>query len=317
MLPFAIAAIVFGALIATQTRINGELGRRLDDGYVAALLSFGIGLALLALIAAFSPRMRGGVAQVVRAARAGSIPWWYLAGGVAGALVVAGQGLTAAVIGVALFSVSIVSGQTIGSLLIDRRGIGTMAARPLTARRVAGSVLALVAVVVAVSTELRGEIPVWMIVLPFIAGIGVGWQQAVNGQVREVATSALAAALVNFTVGSLVLLVAVAVRLALVGLPDELPPEPWLYVGGPIGVVFIAGAAALVKRTGVLILGLGTIAGQLVASVLLDVLAPPAGYVLTASTVAGAALALVAVVVASFPSRATGLEPTTAPTAPR
>lgn len=298
-----LAAVAFGALIATQTRINGELGRRLDDGYLAAVLSFGIGLAILGTIAALSAPVRGGAMRIAVAVRRGEIPWWYTAGGVAGAFFVLSQGLTAAVLGVALFSVSIVSGQTLASLLIDGRGIGTMVPRPVTARRIAGLVLALIAVGVAVSPHVQGEILLWMIALPILAGIGTGWQQAVNGQARDVAGSALAAALVNFTVGTVVLAVAFAVRAVLVGLPSELPAEPWLYLGGPIAVVFIAGAAAVVRFTGVLVLGLGTIAGQLIASIMLDIVVPPEGHVLTATTVVGAALALVAVAIASLPAR--------------
>ena len=54
------------------------------------------------------------------------------------------------------------------------------------------------------------------------------------------------------------------------------PTEPWLYVGGPIGIVFIALAAAIVRFTGVLLLGLATIAGQIVGAVLLDLVLPTA-----------------------------------------
>ncbi|RZI85002.1 MAG: EamA-like transporter family protein, partial [Microbacterium sp.] len=40
-------AVAVGIMTAVQARINGQLGLRLDDGLVAAAISFGSGLALL------------------------------------------------------------------------------------------------------------------------------------------------------------------------------------------------------------------------------------------------------------------------------
>jgi transporter family-2 protein len=68
-----------------------------------------------------------------------------------------------------------------------------------------------------------------------------------------------------------------------------------------IGIVFIAIAAALVRHIGVLLLGLGMIAGQVGGAVLLDLVAPAGGDHLDVATLAGAALTLVAVGVASIP----------------
>jgi transporter family-2 protein len=295
-------AVVFGAFIAMQSRINGELGRVLDDGYLAAVISFGSGLVLLCVAMLASRIGRTGLGRVVSTVRSGKAPLWYVLGGGAGAFLVLSQGLTASALGVALFTVATVCGQTLSGLLLDRRGIGTMLPKPLTVPRVAGSLLALVAVVWAVSAQLQGDIPVWMILMPFLAGLGIGWQQAVNGQVRGIAGSALTATFVNFVVGTAVLVVAFGVHTALAGPPSALPADPWLYVGGLIGVVFIAGAAVAVRITGVLLLGLGTIAGQLVMSLVLDLAVPAAGHTVAWTTVAGTALTLVAVAIASLPA---------------
>jgi transporter family-2 protein len=295
-------AVVFGAFVALQSRINGELGHALGDGYLAAVISFGSGLVLLCVAMLVSRVGRRGLGRVVSAVRARRTPVWYVLGGGAGAFLVLSQGLTASALGVALFTVATVCGQTLSGLLLDRRGLGTMAPKPLTVPRVAGSMLALVAVVWAVSAQLQSDIPVWMIVMPFLAGLGIGWQQAVNGQVRGIAGSALTATFVNFVVGTTVLLVAFGVHTAVAGLPSALPAEPWLYVGGLIGVVFIAGAAVAVRITGVLLLGLATIAGQLVMSLVLDLAAPAVGHTVAWTTVAGTALTLVAVGIASVPT---------------
>jgi transporter family-2 protein len=115
-----------------------------------------------------------------------------------------------------------------------------------------------------------------------------------------VAQSALSATFINFVVGTAVLVVLMLIHWAMVGLPKPLPMEPWLYLGGAIGCIFIGAAALLVRITGVLLLGLATVAGQLVTALLLDVLAPTSGREVAFSTVGGTILAIVAVAVASI-----------------
>ena len=128
-------------------------------------------------------------------------------------------------------------------------------------------------------------------------------QQAVNGQVREIAGSVLAATFVNFVVGTAVLLIVAIVHTAVSGWPAAVPTNPVLYLAGLIGVIFIAAAALLVRIVGVLLLGLGTIAGQLSGSLILDLAVPIPGHVIAATTVAGTILTLLAVGLAALPSR--------------
>jgi transporter family-2 protein len=66
----------------------------------------------------------------------------------------------------------------------------------------------------------------------------------------------LTATLVNFIGGTAILAVAALAHVAVVGAPAAWPTDPWLYLGGVIGVTYIFLSAALVVHTGVLILGL-------------------------------------------------------------
>lgn len=292
-------ALLCGALVAIQSRINGELGSRLGDGFTAASISFGSGLVILSVALAIAPAGRRGLARIREALRDRRLRWWYVCGGAAGSFLVLSQGLAAAALGVALFTVAVVAGQTISGLVLDRVGIGPGGRRPLTPARLVGALLALVAVTWAVSAQFGGSAPVLLMLLPFIAGLGTGWQQAVNGQVRVVAESALTATFINFAVGTTVLVVLMLVRWGFGGLPKQLPTEPWLYVGGALGCVFIGVTALLVRITGVLLLGLATVAGQLAAALLLDLLLPTAGHQLAFSTIGGTLLAILAVAIAS------------------
>jgi len=313
-----VLTIASGALVALQSRINGELARELDDFSVAAAISFGSGLAILVLLAAAWPEGRRGLSRLRGAVRAGRLAWWMLLGGAAGAWFVATQGLAVGVLGVALFTVAIVAGQTLGGVVFDAVGLGPGGRRPLSPTRIAGAALALVAIGWAVSAQVAEAVPVWLMLLPFTAGIGVSWQQAMNGRVRVASTSALAATLLNFLVGTAVLVVVMLVHAASVGWPTSFPTSPWLYAGGAVGCVFIAAQAVLVRRIGVLVLALGLVAGQLAAALALDLLAPTSARPVGVATVGGTVLALVAVALASIrwrPARHLAPEGAVAPTA--
>ncbi|HWD79768.1 MAG TPA: DMT family transporter [Kribbella sp.] len=305
------SAFGIGMLVAIQSRINGELGGLLGDGIPAALISFGTGLLVLLVITALVPGVRRGLRNVWRQIRTpmrgyGGLRWWQCLGGVAGAFLVATQSITVSVIGVAVFLVAGVAGQAISSLVVDRLGFGPAGPQPLTTLRIVGAAIALVAVALAVSEQLSHPDGLLLAILPAFAGIGTAVQQAVNGRVARTASrdayGAVAAGVVNFLVGFLALLLVFAVDLAFRGAPKHLPSEPWLYFGGMCGVIFISAAAAVVRVVGVFVLGLGTIAGQLIASLFIDIFVPVADKPVTAPVVLGTLLALAAVVVAAVPN---------------
>ncbi|GAB2486045.1 DMT family transporter [Promicromonospora xylanilytica] len=292
-----VLAIVGGAGVAVQSRINGSLADHLGSGYLAAVVSFGSGLVLLTLALLVSRRRRAGMRRISAAVRAGGLRPWQLLGGAAGGFFVATQGLTVGALGVATFIVAFVTGQSIGSVVIDRWGLGPGGVRLITFPRAVGPVLTVAAVVVAMSGGLGSPSALALALLPLLAGIGSAWQQAVNGHVRAAAGDVLAATFVNFVVGTVVLATALGVSVLVEGLPDgAFPTDPLLYTGGLIGIAFIALSAAIVHRIGVLLLSLGMIAGQIVTALVLDALTPgatPPGV----ATFVGAALTLVGVAV--------------------
>lgn len=296
--------MVAGLALAGQSRINGELAVRLDDPIGAATISFGSGLLVLAVLVPLLPAGRAGLADLRTALRERRIRPWQCIGGMCGGFLVATQGLTVPTLGVAVFIVALVAGQSSSSLLVDRAGAGPAGPQPVTTPRLAGAALTVCAVLLAVGDRIGHPSALALAVLPLVAGIGIAWQQAVNGHVRMVSGSALVAGLVNFVMGTAVLLIAYAVSVALRGFPDHLPRGPWwIYVGGSLGIVFIALGAAVVRYTGVLLLGLGMIAGQVTGALLLDQIVPGDAGRPGWNTVLGAVLTLAAVALAVIPSR--------------
>lgn len=298
-----LGAITCGLGVAVQTRINGALGAELGNGMLAAVISFGSGLLIIAIAAVAAPTARRGLAHLLAEVRAGRTPWWYLVGGTGGAILVFSQGIVAGILGVSLFSIGVVAGQTLSGTLIDRHGFGTMPPRKITVLRVIGAVVALVAVAIAGAGQLHAGAPVLLLLMPFAAGLAIAWQQAANGQVREVSRSVIVATFVNFVVGTTLLVLALAIGSLWVAWPTQFPTNPILYLGGAVGVIFIALGPIVVRHTGVLLLTLGTIAGQMLGSVALDLIVPAPGHDLGAATLVGVALTLIAVSLAAWSTR--------------
>jgi len=299
-------ALAVGAMTAGQSRINGELAAVTGSGLQAALVSFGSGWILLTLILLAVPRVRRGLAQAGGALREGRLRWWQVGGGVLGGFFVAVQSATVPVLGVAVFTVAVVAGQVSNSIAVDRAGLGPAGRQAVTPARVISAALALAAVVVAVSDRLGGPVQgsVLAVVAALVAGLAIAVQQAINGRVGAAAGNPWTAAWVNFTLGSVVLGAALGVAWGLTEFdPGALPPGPWwLYLGGTIGVLFIAAATWVVQRLGVLLFALLTITGQLCGALLLDWLAPARGVTFHLTLVAGVLLAGVAVAVGTLPS---------------
>ena len=298
-----VAGALGGMAVSGQARLNGDLADSLHDGFVAALLSFVIGLAVVGGATLASPVARRGLREVRDSLRTGKVRAWQCTGGVCGAIVVASQGLSVGTLGVAIFTVAIVGGQSVAGLAVDHAGIGPSGPEPLAGTRITGAALTIVAVAIAVAGRFSAPTTLALAVLPVIAGVASAWQQAVNGLVRQAASSATTATLVNFVVGIACLVIACAIDLAVRGLPTgTLPTRWWEYLGGVISVLFIAVTAAVVRFTGVLLLSLAMIAGQLIGAVAIDAAVPgsprPDTY-----TLVGVALTLVAVAIAAVRPR--------------
>jgi transporter family-2 protein len=184
-------------------------------------------------------------------------------------------------------------------------GIGPAGKRPITGIRVLGSVLTVAAVAWAVSPRFSaGESGLQLLVpvmLPLLAGFLMSFQQAMNGTATVHYGTPIAATLVNFIAGAVLLWVAWLIKLAVAGAGNPLPAQWWYYLGGPLGCIFIGIGALLVRSLGVLVTGLGMIAGQLLGSLGLDLILPVPGMVIALPTVLGTILTLGAIVLATLP----------------
>lgn len=291
-------AALSGFMIPMQARANGELSHRLGNGVEAALFSFSSGLIALICVALFNRNIKVGVVNLRSAVRAKSLPKWTLFAGMLGGTFVAIQTHVVPFIGVAIYTVASLAGQAATSLLVDRLGLTGGGKKHITVRRVTAASLTVLAVLVSVLDRIdAADLNFFFVTLAFIAGAVVGIQRALNGRINEYSKQSFATSLLNFIMGTTFLVLFLSALLIFGN--NELQPFPhgpwWMFTGGVIGVMYIAWSATIVQHLGVLTFTLFSVGGQLVSSLLIDVISPTHGVRVSWFLVAGIALSYLGV----------------------
>ena len=293
-------AALSGAMIALQARANGELSHRLDNGLQAALVSFGSGLIIIFVITLFNSKIKEGIKKLRQSVDNKEIARWKLFAGALGGSFVAIQSQIVPLIGVAIFSVASIAGQTAMSLIVDRIGLTGGGKKLISPRRVLAAFLTVVAVFVSVLDRIDAKnLSMFAVIVGVIGGAIVGVQRALNGQINEHSQQSFTTSLVNFTTGTVFLLILIVVGLILDGNElSALPSGPWwIYTGGIIGVIYIAFTSTIVQHLGVLTFTLFSVGGQLVASLVIDLISPTDGVSVSAYLVTGIVMTYAGVVV--------------------
>jgi bacterial/archaeal transporter family-2 protein len=130
----ALATVVAGGFIALQAPINSMLGRSIGS-LPAASVSFAIGLAALVAITLL---VGGGFGRL---GEAGNLSWYYLTGGVLGAVYVTTALIAVRTLGAGGVTAATIAGQLTLSMVLDRMGVLGLDERELTPGRVAGVAL--------------------------------------------------------------------------------------------------------------------------------------------------------------------------------
>jgi len=131
-----------GGLIALQAPINAGLGRA-TGGLPAALVSFLVGTVALSAIVVLSGKA-GGLSSTF------DVSWYYLLGGLLGAIYVANALVAVSAIGAGGVAAATVTGQLVASVAIDRLGLFGLDEIPLSPERAIGVALLLAGTVLVV-----------------------------------------------------------------------------------------------------------------------------------------------------------------------
>ena len=290
---YALLAIFIGALTAIQSRINGQLSIDIHNGLAAALISFLTGWAILFLIIFTRRSERNSLFSIFRAWRHRKIRIWEITGGLIGGAFVSTQSITVPTTGVALFTICVVGGQTVSSLIVDKVGLSPSGKKRITLPRVIAAIATLISVVIAVYPDLKSSTFRFLpLIAAVIVGTGVSVQQALNGRVKAISNSAFATAWMNFFMGTIIISIALAIKLLGGATIGKLPTNPWLYTGGSLGLIFIAVSAYIIKSLGILNFILLNVTGQLFGALACDWIAPTHKGALNAYLITGTLLTL-------------------------
>jgi transporter family-2 protein len=131
-----------GGLIALQAPINAGLGRS-TGSLPAALVSFVVGTLALGAIVVLSGKA-GGLGSTF------DVSWYYLLGGLLGAVYVANALIVVTTIGAGGVAAATVTGQLTASVAIDRLGLFGLDQVPLSPGRLIGVGLLLAGTVLVV-----------------------------------------------------------------------------------------------------------------------------------------------------------------------
>jgi transporter family-2 protein len=127
------------------------------------------------------------------------------------------------------------------------------------------------------------------IILAVVAGGWVGVQRALNGQINNYSKASFATSQLNFITGTSFLLLLLLLRSIFTdhSIMNFSTGPWWMFLGGTMGVIYIAFSAVAVQYLGVLDFTLFSVGGMLFGSLLIDLFAPTAGTRISSYLIAG------------------------------
>jgi bacterial/archaeal transporter family-2 protein len=259
--------LLVGALLAVQAGANVQLSAAMGHAAGASALQLCVGAALLTALAA----VLGGLGAL---AVLDDVAAWHLVGGLGSAVYITAGILLfprlGAVVTVGLF----IAGQMLASLALDAAGALGVAREPLAAGAAVGAAAVMAGAVLIVRAQtgldaVRGR--GWWAALGIAAGAALPVQGAINAQLRADLDAPVTAGAWSFVVAAAAMIAVLAVTGMRGARVDRLGSVPWWgWLGGVCGATYVTAVFLLIPEIGVApTIGL-TVAGQQVASVLVD-----------------------------------------------
>jgi transporter family-2 protein len=267
--------LLVGGLLALQAAANVQLSAAIGSPFAASTLQLLIGAALL-VVAALP------LGALAALGPLDDVEPWHLVGGVGAAVYITAGILLfprlGAVVAVGLF----IAGQMLASLLLDGFGWLGVDREPLDAAAVLGAVAVVAGGYLIVRAQAgaralegaarrsRG----WL-ALGLAAGAVLPVQGAINAQLRGDLAEPLAVGAVSFAVATIAMAVALIVALSVSRVPrprlEGLGGLPWWgWLGGLVGASYVTSVFVAIPEMGAAATIALTVAGQQVASVLVD-----------------------------------------------
>lgn len=298
-------AFVVSTANSLQARVNGAASEEINHPVVGAMMSVGGGFVIATALWLLFPGGRKAARRLFSADARRSLRNWHYFAGFGGGIFIFGQALVVPQVGVSVYMIAVVTGQTLGSLWVDHIGLGPAGKKRVTLLRIFAGSLAVSGVIIsAIGRQDAASLALAGVAYGLGAGVATSVQYALNGRISQAISSALVTSSLNFAMGFTLLTVFLLVDWLLLGRSAVAPPslfeEPQLWLGGPLGILFIATATIFVRHLGVLVFAVVSVLGQLVGALALDVVFPTKGADVGPLLLVGLVVVAIGVVLASL-----------------
>ncbi len=256
--------LLVGALLAVQAGANVQLSAAMAHPVGASALQLTIGAALLTALA-------GVLGSLGALGALGDVSAWHLVGGLGSAVYITAGILLFPRLGAVMTVGLFIAGQMLVSLALDVSGALGVAREPIGLAGLFGAVTVTAgAALIARSQEGAAAGRGWA-ALALAAGAALPLQGAVNAQLRADLDAPVAAGAWSFVVAAAAMAAVLAVMRPRGARVDRLGGVPWWgWFGGLCGAIYVTSVFLLIPEIGVApTIGL-TVAGQQLASVLVD-----------------------------------------------
>jgi bacterial/archaeal transporter family-2 protein len=256
--------LLVGALLAVQAGANVQLSAAMAHPIGASALQLAIGAALLTTLAAVLGSLGAlGALDDVAA--------WHLVGGLGSAVYITAGILLFPRLGAVMTVGLLIAGQMLVSLALDVSGALGVAREPIGLAAILGAV-AVTAGAALIARSQAGAMARWgWAALAIAAGAALPLQGAVNAQLRADLDAPVAAGAWSFLVAAAAMVAVLALTRPRGARVDRLDGVPWWgWLGGLCGATYVTSVFLLIPEIGVApTIGL-TVAGQQLASLLVD-----------------------------------------------
>lgn len=297
-------ALGAGLLLTIQVGFNSTVGQKLGSPLAGSYSSFAGGLLTLIIVNASQLLGRSDWRGLKR------MPWWAYLSGVSGLFYIITTIIVAPAVGLAPMTATIVAGQMLGSLVVDKLGALGFEKKQIGFWQWLGAGLlpvatALVLGVADGNSFLKEGGNYWLLLLSSVAGLTLSVSAGLNATVGVYVKSPAGAALYNFCSGVVVLILFSVVAFSAgfftidwANLGANMAATPgWAWFGGVLGATYVTGVTIAAPSIGAAMTNVLLVSGQLFMSLVADTvgLFRAEGHPLTPFRVAGVVLLVLVV----------------------
>ena len=274
---YLIITLAMGLLVPLQTAANSRLRQTVGQAYLSTLVSFSVSSLFLLLVA-----MVAGIPILPTAEMLQTAPWWSWFGGIIALLTITCAIYLFRELGQLQATIIPLFSQLLFSLAIDHFGWFGSKVIPMDGKRLAGSVLLLVGIVlVVVLPRLRGQqttgsakgarMVIWQL-CAIVSGCLMASIGAIYALLGSIIGSPIQATTVSFLIATVAILLfsLCSGNIRQVGKAFSRQHPWWMWLGGICGAICVYGNAWLIPKIGAGLFAMLLLIGQLLLSLLME-----------------------------------------------